>query len=528
MAFIINSKVVPPTKGAIAKTPAAKLPYEIPERYKNSFYLANAALFDSTNWFLHRAFEVIFPSLKKKLKEEKIYESLNDGQIQDRIENIVHVLDQCNSIIDVRFPIKRDNGKYEVIRGFRAHYGLASGYKSCLGGLRLGAGITRDHMKGLSVLSAYKNACLGINMAGAHGGIKIDPTEYSENELKSILENYTVQLMNKGYCCERDLLYPDMGCSMKEMDWMARTLTKYRGEELTVTVTGKSHELGGFEHYIKMLSQASFQALSFVLNNQQLMDKVELKTGLRDKTFIIQGLGKLGAPLAKLLTENGAICVGVKDTDAYIYDPKGIDFQKLYEHKIKMGTFKNFGTAKEDTKNDVYTEACDILVFAAKQKSLSCYIANNVKAKVILEAAEAPVTPTAHQILTGRNKIVVPDLYACSGGTICSYLEFLVGLQQTGRLSRDVLQLSSGIYESILKNMCGREILAAGGTTSHVDVHVDAKTLGDSLDCILTDVGNEIVKLNEVHKLGTDLRIPAYMMGISNIFRAVHCHENFI
>nr|CAI5851353.1 unnamed protein product [Callosobruchus analis] len=528
MAFIINSKVVPPTKAAVAKPQAAKLPYEIPERYKNSFYLANAALFDSTNWFLHRAFEVIFPSLKKTLKYEKTCESLTDDQIHDRLENLVQVLDQCNSIIDVRYPIKRDNGKYEIIRGFRAHYGLASGYKSCLGGLRLGSNITRDHMKGLSVLSAYKNACLGISMAGAHGGIKIDPTNYSPRELKSILENYTVQLMNKGYCCEGDIFYPDMGCSIMEMDWMARTLAKYRGDDMIVTVSGKSYEFGGFEHYIEMLSQASFQALNFVLNNQQLLDKVKLKKGLRDKTFIIQGLGKLGAPLAKLLTANGAICVGVKDTDAYIYDPKGIDFEKLYEHKLKMGTFKNFGTAKEDTKNDVYTEACDILVFAAKQKSLSCYIANNVKAEVILEAAEAPITPTAHQILTGRNKIVIPDLYACSGGTICSYLEFLIGLQRTGRLTKEVLSLSSGIYESILKNVCGREILAAGGTASHVHVHVDVKTLVDSLECILTDVGNEMVKLNELHKLGTDLRIPAYMIGISNIFRAVHCHENFM
>ncbi|CAH2001756.1 unnamed protein product [Acanthoscelides obtectus] len=516
MAFIINSKVVTPTK--IVKPPPKGLVYEIPERYKNSFYLANASLFDSTNWFLHRTFEIFFPTLKKEIKKYERYKSLNNENLHAKTENLVQVLDQCNSIIDVRYPIKRDNGEYRIIRGFRVNYGQETGYKSCLGGIRLGPDITRDHMKGLSVLSAYRNASLGINMSGAHGGIKVDPKTYSDNELKSILEGYTIQLMNKGYCCERDIVYPDMSCSVKEMDWIARTIAKCRGDASIVTATGKSQELGGFEHYVKMLSQASFAALNFVLNNQQMMDKVGLKTGLKDKTFILQGLGKLGAPLAKMLSENGAICVGIKDTDAFIYDAKGIDFQKLYEHKMKMGTLKNFGCAKEDTKNDVYTEPCDILIFAAKQRSLSCYIAENVKAKVVLEAAEAPMTPTAHQILTGKGKIVIPDLYACSGGTVCSYLEFLKGLQQSGRLSEDALRYSGDIYQSILKNMSGKEILEAGGVTRHLETHVDEKTLIDSLDCILTDVGNDIVKLNEVNKLGTDLRTPAYMLG--------YCSEN--
>lgn len=136
MAFRINYKILnfhAPRFLSTTKT-IPKLPYEIPERYQNAFYLANAALYDSTNWFLHRAYEVIFPKLKADLAKLEIYKNISDNEAVEKVEEVIKILDQCNSILDVRFPVKRDNGSYEMIRGFRAHHGLSAGYTACLGG----------------------------------------------------------------------------------------------------------------------------------------------------------------------------------------------------------------------------------------------------------------------------------------------------------------------------------------------------------------------------------------------------------
>lgn len=250
MAFIVNTKITSTAravKPSLEKANKPKIPYQIPERYQNSFYLANAAFFDSTNWFLHRAYEVIFPALKNKLKTNR--KSDNNAEC---LEDVINVLDQCSSVIDVRFPLKKDNGKYELIRGFRAQHGLRAGYTSCLGGLRVDENITRDHMKALSVLSTYRNACMGIGMAGAFGGIKINPRNYSCKQLKQIVQNYASELFQKGYCNNRDVLQPDINCDLQVMGWICEVNTKLSGKCLFLlfqTIPG----------VIKLLSTTGFQ-----------------------------------------------------------------------------------------------------------------------------------------------------------------------------------------------------------------------------------------------------------------------------
>ncbi|XP_074033596.1 glutamate dehydrogenase, mitochondrial isoform X2 [Leptinotarsa decemlineata] len=522
MAYITNSEVVAPKLKTVLTPPSKKAPYEIPERYRNSFYLANAAFFDSTNWFLHRAFEVAFPTLKADLK--KIQPELSNDEVAEKVEGMVGVLDQCNSVVDVRFPVRRESGKYEVVRGFRAQHGFASGYGASMGGFRINENITRDHMKALSVLTTYRNACMGINMAGAHGGLKICPTDYSEGELQNIVEQYASALIEKGYCTERDVIQPDVNSSAREMSWISRSFAKHTGS-VYVAAVGKSPECGGLGNYNEMPSLGASVALDFILTNEQLMKKCGLTLGLKEKTFIIQGLGKLGTPLARLLVKNGAICVGVKDHDAYIYDAKGLDLEKLFEHKKQTGSIKNFGLCKEGTVDTIFTEQCDILVFSAYQKSLNCYVADGVKAKLILEAADGPVTPTAHRILTGRSKIVVPDIYSCSGGTVASYLEYLWNLQRAGGFGEEILSASSDVYRHALKQITCSEQNSpiSAGPVSETALEVVPKTIKRVLD----DIGKEILELVDIHGLGTDIRTAAYLVAIQNIFRSLYNHKKF-
>lgn len=192
-----------------------KLPYEIPEKYQNSFYLANASVFDNINWFLHRSYEILFPTLRATLQNSPDAKLTVDESI-DKLNGIIRILDQCNTLIDLRFPVKRDNGSYEVVRGYKGQYGMSTGQLPCFGGklnyfwkrvatdyflgLRYDDEVTRDDIKGMSALAMYKNCCVGINCPGAHGTIKIDPNEYSENELQSIVKQYAAELYQKGMC----------------------------------------------------------------------------------------------------------------------------------------------------------------------------------------------------------------------------------------------------------------------------------------------------------------------------------------
>ncbi|KAL3278634.1 hypothetical protein HHI36_016174 [Cryptolaemus montrouzieri] len=168
---------------------SSKLPpryYEMPPRFRECFYLANASFFDSVNWYVHKAYEIIFSELVDKLMS---FSGLDEQQASNKISNIIKVLDQCNSLLDIRYPLKKEDGSLELIRSFTVNHGALLGNTLSLGGLRISPHITRDEMKGLSVLSTHRLSALGIRATGAFGGLKINSNEYSPEEMKSIIKN---------------------------------------------------------------------------------------------------------------------------------------------------------------------------------------------------------------------------------------------------------------------------------------------------------------------------------------------------
>ncbi|XP_050303514.1 glutamate dehydrogenase, mitochondrial-like [Anthonomus grandis grandis] len=506
-----------------------RIDYEIPERYRNAFYLANAAFFDSSNWFLHRAYEVYFPAIKNLFRQNIDEKGISDAKLHSKVENIVESLDQCNSIIDVRFPIRRENGMLKIIRGFRAHYGESVQHAPCIGGLRIHENITRDHMKALSLLFAMKNSCLGIGLSGAMGGIKINPKNYSENELKNIISLYINEMLKKGYCNHGDIIQPDINTGEKEMKWISDAFTKYSGQHhLNSASTGKPLESGGIDNYYDAAAIGALKALETFINNSDITTKINCtNTGLDDKRFILQGIGKVGKCLGLLLEKSGAICVGVKDVDAYLYDSKGIDFKDLLKHKEQHGSIKNFGLSKYEFPDSIFTEDCDILVLAACQKSLACYVARDVKAKIVLEASDGPVTPTAHRILISKSKLVVPDIYASGGSMVASYFEYLRNLQQIGLSADNILRYSNELYKTMFANMNQnqqqRQMMGgiSGGTqTSNMSL-ISSNFIENSLDCVYSEVGQEILKHLDLYKLGVDAKTAAYTVAIQNVFKSI-------
>ncbi|KYB25039.1 glutamate dehydrogenase, mitochondrial [Tribolium castaneum] len=496
-----------------------KFTYEIPDRYRNSFYLVNAAFFDQVNWYLHHAYELCFPKLVTQLKN--LQPNLTDPQAVQKVHQVIKILDQCNSVLDIRFPIKLENGTKEVVRGFRAHHGLYSGFGTCMGGLRVKEDLTRDHVKALAVLTTYKHACMGVRLAGGHGGVKINPGRYKPIELQRITKKYAAELYRKGFCDgQTDIIEPDINVGGREMAWIAAIFPK---DYERVMVAGKPVELGGIPNYEKMASQGIFFALDYFLNNDAILERIGMsKGGLQHKTYIIQGIGKLGGALAKFLENCGATCVGIKEQDAFIYDMEGINIQSVLDYFKANKTILNYTNAKPVSNDDIFKEQCDILILAAEQKTLNCHIADKIKAKVIIEGANGAITPTAHRILTGRKKLVLPDIYVSSGHSIASYLEYLFHLKRDG-LEFPVLR---NLYWNILDYFDAEKVqgqVVSTATTQKIlccDVKPDILSYG--IEHVMAETGKELIEIAKEFRIDLDLRTAGYIKAVQSIHNSIY------
>ncbi|XP_044262352.1 glutamate dehydrogenase, mitochondrial-like [Tribolium madens] len=503
------------------KLPKSHFSYEIPERYRNSFYLVNAAFFDQVNWYLHRAYEICFPKLVSQVKNHE--PNLTDSQAVRKVSQVIEILDQCNSLIDVRFPIQLENGTKEMVRGFRAQHGLYSGFGTCLGGLRVKQDLTRDHVKALATLATYKHACMGVRLAGGHGGVKINPLNYKPIELQRITKKYAAELYKKGFCDgETDIIEPDTNVGEREMAWIAAIFPQ---DYEKVMVAGKPVELGGIKNYEKMTSQGIFFALDYFLNNDDILERIGMsKGGLEHKTFIIQGLGKLGGALAKFLENCGATCVGIKEQEVFIYDTGGIDVQSVLDHKKSNGgSIQNYTNAKPvSNDNIIFKEPCDILILAAEQKSLICHIADKIKAKVVVEAANGAITPTAHRILTGRKKLILPDIYVSSGHSIASYLEYLVHLKRNGVEFPVLRHLYWNILDYFGAEKVKGQVVSTATTQKILCCEVKPDILCYGIEHVMAETGKELIEIAKEFGIGLDLRTAGYIKAVLSIHNSIY------
>lgn len=251
---------------------------------------------------------------------------------------------------------------------------------------------------------------------------------------------------------------------------------------------------GGIENSSKMGGQSIFFALDYFLQQENILETIGLKSpGLENKTFIIQGLGKLGESLSVCLQKHGAICVGIKEINSYVYDHHGIDVIGALNHWKKFHSFATFGKGKPGTSDDIFKERCDLLILAAKQKSLICYIADKVKAKVIVEASNCAITPTSHRILIGHSKLVLPDIYACSGYSIASYFEYLLN-------NRDETTLLRPLYQNILDSFAEMEhntqVVSTATTQKILKGEMNPNVLTYGLEHVMVETGNVRLTFN--------------------------------
>jgi glutamate dehydrogenase (NAD(P)+) len=353
------------------------------------------------------------------------------------------LLDQikaCNSIYKFNFPLRNEDGTYEVITGYRIQH---SQHKLPVkGGIRFSSFVDEEEVKGLAALMTYKCALVNVPFGGAKGGVSIDPLRYNVNQLEKITRRYTAELIKKKFIGPAiDVPAPDYGTGAREMAWIVDTFEAFNPEVINAKgcVTGKPLSQHGIDGRTEATGQGVYFGIREAVSVEEDMEALGLKPGLRGKTVIVQGLGNVGYYSAKYMGEAGAKVIGVAEWNGGIWDEKGIDIEALKKYQNVNKGFKGYPKG-EFIKNskELLTYSCDILIPAALENQITVENADKIQARIIGEAANGPVTQEAENILLEKGVMIIPDMYLNAGGVTVSYFEWLKNLSRVsfGKLEK--------------------------------------------------------------------------------------------
>lgn len=368
----------------------------------------------------------------------------------------------CNNVYSIAFPLKRDNGSIEVIHAWRVEH---SHHKLPVkGGIRYAANVAIDEVKALAALMTYKCALMDVPFGGAKGGISIAKWKYSEAEIERVTRRYTYELIQKNFIGPGlDVPAPDYGTGSREMGWIADSYEAMTADKLyaPACVTGKPVNQGGVRGRREATGRGVYFGIREACTVIEDMDRLRLSVGLEGKTVAVQGLGNVGYHAAKFLQEGGARIVGLAEYEGAIVNPEGLDVDTVMAHRKETGSILDYPGANNLPRNsDVLELDCDILVPAALEGQISLENAGRVKAKIVAEAANGPVTPEANDILLERGALILPDIYLNAGGVIVSYFEWLKNLSHVrfGRMDKRFEETLNRRILTVIEELTGKTI----------------------------------------------------------------------
>ena len=365
-----------------------------------------------------------------------VNETLNHIDIDP---NIAKILKTCRSVLQVKFPIKI-KGEIKIFHGWRA---VHSNHRLPVkGGLRFANNVNQEEVEALASLMTFKCAVVDVPFGGAKGGLLIDPQKYDEESLEKITKKFARELIRRGYLSPaRDVPAPDVGTSQREMGWILDAYKSLRPDDINhmACVTGKSVDHGGIKGRLEATGRGVCEALKEFFRHPEEVQRAGVNKELSDQNIIIQGFGNVGCNSAKALFQNGAKIIGIAEKDGGIFNDKGINIVELEKYKLENHTILNFPTTKTiKNSGDLLSYNCDILIPAALENVISLDNADSIKAKIICEAANGPITYRADQRLRENGKIIIPDIYANAGGVTVSYFEWIRNTShiRMGRLNK--------------------------------------------------------------------------------------------
>jgi len=350
--------------------------------------------------------------------EMACYQLERSAEIAGIEEDIVEYLKYPDRAVELKVPVKMDDGSLKIFTGYRVqHCGVRGPYK---GGIRYHPSVTMDEVKALAMWMTWKCSLVNIPFGGGKGGVRVDVKKLSINEIERLTRRFTTVLM-PFIGPERDIPAPDMYTDEQTMAWMMDTYSVYKGYAIPGIVTGKPISLGG------SLGRTSATGRGVAIITRESANAIGMS--IRDATVAIQGYGNVGYWTAKTLYEMGARIVAVSDSKGGILDYDGLDPDEVLKHKRKTGSVVGF-SENEITNEEILEMKVDVLIPAAIENVINEENMKRIRARMIVEGANGPVTPKAEEYLDRKCELVVPDILANSGGVIVSYFEWVQDLER--------------------------------------------------------------------------------------------------
>jgi glutamate dehydrogenase (NAD(P)+) len=333
--------------------------------------------------------------------------------------NLVSVLGEVKKAVEVSVPVGMDDGTTRVFKGYRVTHNIARGPSK--GGIRYHPNVTLDEIKALAMWMTWKCALMGIPFGGAKGGVVCDPKSMSRSELERMTRRYTSEIINE-IGPEKDIPAPDVGTDGSVMAWIFDTYSMNKGHSVLGVVTGKPLTIGGSLGREEATARGGLYCIrDAVAKRDQRLDSM---------TVAVQGFGNVGSYLAKFLHEEGAKVVAISDSTVALHNPNGIDLVHAFAHKREHGTLRGLRDCEEITNEELVLLDVDVLAPCALEQVITERNADQVKASIICEGANGPVTPGADAILEDKGVLILPDVLANAGGVVVSYFEWVQGLQE--------------------------------------------------------------------------------------------------
>ena len=337
---------------------------------------------------------------------------------------ITKMLKQPERELTVAIPVVMDDGSLEVFTGYRVQHSSAIG--PCKGGIRYHPNVDLDEVKALATLMTFKCAVANVPYGGAKGGVRCDPSKLSKMELQRLTKRYTAMILPI-VGPRHDIPAPDVNTNAETMGWIMDAVSMYEGQTVLDIVTGKPIELGG------SLGRREATGRGVMLNTLEILKR--LKKNPKGARVAIQGFGNVGSVTAELLEEQGCKVVAVSDVSCGLYNPDGLNIKALIDfvyNAPRPRLLKDYKLGRNDERisNEELLELdVDVLIPAALENQITTENVDNIKADVIVEGANGPITKDADEVLAEKKVIVVPDILANSGGVIVSYFEWVQGIQ---------------------------------------------------------------------------------------------------
>jgi glutamate dehydrogenase (NAD(P)+) len=429
----------------------------------------------------------------------------------------------CHHVVQVQFPVKLSDGRIHVFKGWRA---VHSNHRLPVkGGLRYALEVNQNEVEALAALMTYKCALVDVPYGGSKGGLIIDPAQYDEEDLERITRRFARELIDKGYISPGgNVPAPDMGTGPREMAWIADVYKDLNPHEVDyfACVTGKPPSHGGIRGRVEATGRGIQYALREFFRHPQDVKRAGLGGTLDGKRVIIQGLGNVGYHAAKFLSENdGAIITTIIERDGAIIDEKGLDVEAVRRYISEHRGVKGFPGVEyvQDGRSCLELE-CDILIPAALENQITSENAGRIRAPLIVEGANGPVTYDADAKLRQRNTVILPDFFANAGGVTVSYFEWIKNLSHIrfGRMERRQDEYRGQAIVHALEVMTGKTVpddVRARLSTGADELALVRSGLDDTMRMAYQEMREVLYKNDTVN----DFRTAAMIVSLQKIAR---------